>query len=360
MNPDPVIDVDGHVLMEAADGWLDYFDAAEAREMEELLLGNRGHWYARDGGDKAAAYRAIRERNKGEGGWDPRARLTDMDAEGIDVAVLFGTEMGLNRDAYSPGICRGYNNWLADYCAADPERLRGVALLPLEDVDAACRELERAVGELGFAGFFMKSSVNRRTADAAHYDPIYATAERLDVPLLLHIPHELRTFVHEQLGYSFLRSHVIHPFSEMLSVLDVIFGGLLDRFELLRIGFMEGQVGWLPWFVWRMQEQYEEYAPRPGMDPGLNKPPMEYLDEGRLFFSCDPEEKYLGFAAGTRLTPQTLGEDCILWASDYPHSDAIFPGALETFMRQPDLSADQKRKITSRNARALLYGGAPG
>jgi predicted TIM-barrel fold metal-dependent hydrolase len=352
----PIIDVDGHVLMEAADGWLDYFSPAEAREMEDLLFANRRHWYARDAADRVQGYRAIRERNKGEGGWDARARLRDMDAEGIDVAVLFGTELGLSRDAYSPGVCRGYNDWLADYCAADPRRLRGVALLPLDHPEAASRELERAVRQLGFAGFLMKSSVGERTCDARFFDPVYASAEQLDVPLLLHIPHGVKQLIEDRFHYTFLRSHVVHPFSQMLALMDAILGGLLDRFRTLRIGFMEGQVGWLPWYVWRLDEQYAEYAPRPGLDPGIARRPSEYFDQGRLFFSCDPEEKYLGFAASARLTPATRGQDCIVWASDYPHSDAIFPGALKAFLEQPDLSAEQKRAITSDNALRLLYG----
>ena len=121
----PVIDADGHVLMEAAEGWLDYFERADAQHMEDLIVNNRRHWQQRAGVDKEAIYDAIRQRNKGEGGWDPKARLAVMDAEGIDVAVLFGTELGLNQEAYTPSVCRGYNDWLADYCAADPARLKG-------------------------------------------------------------------------------------------------------------------------------------------------------------------------------------------------------------------------------------------
>ena len=130
----PVIDADGHVLMEAAEGWLDYFECVDAERMESLIVDNRRHWQQREGVDKEAIYDAIRQRNKGEGGWDPKARLAVMDAEGIDVAVLFGTELGLNQEAYSPSVCRGYNRWLADYCAGDPARLKGVALLPLDDI----------------------------------------------------------------------------------------------------------------------------------------------------------------------------------------------------------------------------------
>ena len=75
MADDTVIDIDGHVLMEAADGWLDFFEPAEAREMERLLLQNRKHWYSREGLSHEALYASIRERVKGAGGWDPKARI---------------------------------------------------------------------------------------------------------------------------------------------------------------------------------------------------------------------------------------------------------------------------------------------
>ena len=349
----PVIDADGHVLMEAADGWLDYFERADAQLMEDLIVNNRRHWQRRDGVDKEAVFDAIRQRNKGEGGWDSQARLKVMDAEGIDVAVLFGTELGLNQEAYTPSVCRGYNDWLADYCAADPARLKGVALLPLDDIEAARAELERVVERAGFVGFFMKGSVRGWSCDAERYHPLYSTAEGLGVPMLVHIPHGVKDLLEQNFGYGFLRTHVVHSFAGMLASMDAIYGGLLDRFPRLRMAFLESQVGWLPWFVDRLDEQHATYSVRPGLETGLRRVPSAYLDEGRLFFSCDPDERYLAMAAGSQLAPGVAGEDCIVWASDYPHSDAIYPGALQALTQRDDLSAEQKRKLTRDNARRL-------
>jgi predicted TIM-barrel fold metal-dependent hydrolase len=353
---DSVIDIDGHVLMEAAPDWLDYFDAADARDMEALLLDNRRHWYSREGQSREELYRTIRERGNGSGGWDSKERLRVMDAEGIDCVLLFATEMGLKLDAYPASVCRGYNDWLADYCATDRERLWGVALLPLDDPEAASAELERCVREHSFKGFFTKNSVNGRMCDSAHYDPLYAAAERLDVPLLLHIPSQLKDLVEDRFGYDFLHSHVLHPVSQMLSVMDLLYGGVLDRFTRLRVGFMEGQVGWLPWYLARLDDQLQTYGSRPGLDPGAAKTPSHYLDEGRVFFSCDTDEPFLGFAVNAQLSEHTRGEDCIVWGSDYPHSDCIYPGALATFRAQPGLSDEQRRRITNSNPRRLLFG----
>jgi predicted TIM-barrel fold metal-dependent hydrolase len=349
-----VIDADGHVLMEAADGWLDYFDASDADHMQRLILDNRKHWYARAGNTPEVAQQMIRDRCKGAGGWDPKVRLRVMDEEGIDLAVLFATELGLSLDAYGPGVCRGYNDWLAEFCATDHERLRGIALLPLADIDAACAELRRCVEQHRFVGFFMKGSVENRTCDASHFDPLYAEAERLGVPLLIHIPHGVKAVLEDQFGYDFLRSHVMHPVAGMLACVDAVLGGIFERFDALRVGIMEAQVGWLPWLVSRMDEQHDEYTTRPGFTTPLRRDPSSYFDGGRIFFSCDADERYLGFAANEALTEHTRGEDLILWATDYPHSDAIYPGAVSALSERDDLDAGQKEKILGGNAARLF------
>ncbi len=352
----PVIDADGHVLMECVPNWTSFFSKEDGEDMESNLLSHRGHHTDRPGSSREQIYETLRGRNKGAGGWDSKVRLEHMDDEGIDIAVLFGTEMTLNREFYTPSVCRGYNDWLADFCSADPERLKGVALLPLGDMDAAVKELDRAVGELGFVTFFMKNSHEDKSADSEHFFPLYEAAEGMNVPLSVHIPHGAKKIIADTYHYDYVKGHAIHPFSSMLSVMDVLYGGVMDRFEKLRIGFMEGQVGWIPWWLWRLDEQLEEFGTRPGLELGLKKQPSEYIEEGRLFFSCDPEEKYLAFAANTRVADNTTCEDYILWASDYPHSDGIFPGAVTTFLDQEELTEQQKDKILRDNPRAFLYG----
>src|SRR2546425_6703842 len=102
------------------------------------------------------------------GGWDPQARLRDMDSEGIDLAVLFPSVAfylpETSDAALMAALCRGYNDWLADYCRAAPSRLFGVAMLPLADIDASIRELERATEKLGFRGAFVRPNPDGRRA----------------------------------------------------------------------------------------------------------------------------------------------------------------------------------------------------
>ena len=118
------------------------------------------------------------------------------------------------------------------------------------------------------------------------------------------------------------------------------------------MAFLESQVGWLPWFVDRLDEQHATYSVRPGLETGLRRVPSAYLDEGRIFFSCDPDERYLAMAAGAQLAPGVAGEDCILWASDYPHPDAKIPGVVKELEKAVEpLRPEEQNEILGASAR---------
>src|SRR5205085_10689780 len=126
-----------------------------------------------------------------EGGKDPTVRLAVLDTEGIDAAVLYPS-LGLMYGLYDDGptaaaMCAANNDWLAEYCAADRHRLIGVALLPQQDPELAARELERCVERHGFVGGVVRPNrIAGRTIDDDAYQPLWAAAEALDVPIVLH------------------------------------------------------------------------------------------------------------------------------------------------------------------------------
>ncbi len=349
MKSNPVIDVDGHVTMELVPNWTRYFAPADAKFLEALVLRPPSlRFWVTDGMTDAEIYEGLRSRLKGDGGWDPEVRLRDMDTDGIDVAVLFGNEISLNQEFYSPAICQGYNNWLHDYCNTDPDRLKAIALLPLGDVEAALTEMNRAVKELGCVGVLMKPSVEEKRSDDPSFLPIYAEAERLGIPVDFHISHGVRFDLQRKYGYDYIRSHAFgSPASMMLTMMDLSFGGVLERFQKLRVAFLEGAVGWVPYWLGRLDD---EYGIRPNDVPGLKKLPSEYLTEDRIYYCCEPDEAHLAYALNV------VGEDQIVWASDYPHADAIFPGALSAFMEQEGLSDRQRSKVLTDNALALMSG----
>ncbi|MBI3743234.1 MAG: amidohydrolase family protein [Chloroflexi bacterium] len=124
------------------------------------------------------------------GMWDPHKRIKDMDIEGIDVAVLFGGAVGLgvsglHDQQLAMAMTRGYNEWLADYCAPYRARLKGVAAAPLQDVSSAMLELRRAVREHGFVGISVPVNVGGKPMDHPEYRPLYEGAQELDIPICI-------------------------------------------------------------------------------------------------------------------------------------------------------------------------------
>ena len=145
----PVIDADGHVF-EPDSLWEKYLDSRYHERRPRLIRDERGTTrYELEGvrippgtGRGAWAPEGLMEASlHREGGVDPKARLVDMDTEGIDVAVLYGT-FGLalwlaEEPAFCAALCRAYNDWLADYCATDPARLKASVALPLRSMPGA-------------------------------------------------------------------------------------------------------------------------------------------------------------------------------------------------------------------------------
>jgi uncharacterized protein len=295
-----------------------------------------------------------------EGMRHPAARLVDMDAEGIDVAVLFGTYIGLSfpnvgDPRLAVGLARAYNDWLAEYCAAAPERLKGVALLPVQDVPAAVAELERATTRLGHVTGMLPTNVHGKNLDHPDLDPLYDAAAALGVPLSVHagVGHNgvLGQYGTPAAGTDrfdrFFFTHcVAFPFEQMIAVLSVVCGGVLDRFPTLRIGFFEAGCGWLPYWMQRMDEHYERLRPQV---PLLQRPPSEHVRGERFFVSCDADEETLPEVVAH------VGAERILYASDYAHWDSNFPNSVRLIAERETLAAPAKAQILGANA-ARFFG----
>jgi predicted TIM-barrel fold metal-dependent hydrolase len=338
VSPYPVLDADGHVEPPVATDWGRYV----AQPWADAMRRHAERMHAR--------YGEITARRSGM--WDPHARISDMDLEGIDVAVLFGGLVGIDPvDVPETADCavasaRGYNDWLADYCAGHPERLKGVACLPLRDMQLACRELERAVTELGFVSAVLPVQVGEHHLDSGYFSPLYELAEALDVGLSIHAPgfygdaYELRWPTH-------FRRHAYGFVAGLLAAsMDLLCGGVLERHPSLRVALLEGGCGWLPFWIERLDDHYRDL---PGEAPAIRQPPGSYLASGRLFVSCEPAEKALPHVLSA------LGDDLVVYASDYAHYDCLYPESVRTLQKRGDLSESARRKILRDNA-ARLFG----
>jgi predicted TIM-barrel fold metal-dependent hydrolase len=125
------------------------------------------------------------------GGFDPHKRIPDMDLDGIDAAFLYPS-MGLFAGAVhdpqlASALCRAYNRWLADYCKPYPDRLFGIAMLPMQSIDHAIAEMRFARRDLGFRGGFIRPNpYNNRMLHDPAYDPLWSAAEDLDFSIGIH------------------------------------------------------------------------------------------------------------------------------------------------------------------------------
>ncbi|MBL4622408.1 MAG: amidohydrolase [Immundisolibacteraceae bacterium] len=337
-----VIDADGHIL-EPRNLWEEYGEAKyrdrlpriEMRNGKEVFrvdqdnvvdtgfgLGFIGAMGSRDEGGtftNTGAYETGRE-----GGWNPHARIVDMDREGIDAAFLYPT-LGLfmspvkDPDLAAAGA-RAYNRWLADYCGEYPERLFGIAMIPLQSVEHAIAEMEFAQQQLGFrAGFIRPNPQNDRYLHDPYYYPLWEAAEANGFAFGIHegAAGGQPTLGVERFDSFAVRHLVSHTFEMMAAAASVIMCGVCEKYPNLRFGFMEASGGWMAGWLDRMDRHYT--------DKGMNDTVITDLPSNifrrQCFIAFEPVEKSLVAVA------EYIGQQNILWATDYPHPDGFWNAA---------------------------------
>ena len=345
-----VIDVDGHVF-EPEHVWEEYLDSAFQSRRPRIVRDNRNTTrYMLEGrlippGEGRGAWAPegiVEATTHRDGGFDPKLRLEDMDTEGIDVAVLYGS-FGLalwqaQDPEFAIALCRAYNDWLADYCRTNSRRLKGTPALPLATMSAAVEEARRAVTELDMVALTLLSNTGGRGADDPYLDPLYTLAEELDVPITFHAGGG--RFVEERFTNYALSHTCAFPFDIMYGITCVLGGGVLERFPKLRVSFLEAGCGFFPYYLDRLDEHYEK---RVGEMP-IPRPPSEYVRQGRVLVSCEPDEHAIVYVC------ERVGSDKILYASDYPHWDADFPNTVRAISERDDLTDEAKDNILGANA----------
>ncbi len=333
MHNEKIIDADGHVRDR---------DADIRSHMEEPYCRRKGSLLPNDEWD-SSMYGKL-----GMDIHDVPTRLRDMDKEGIEVSVLFPTGgfavSRLPEKDYAAAFCRGYNNWIASVCNESP-RLEGVGLVPFQDVPAAVKEVNRAITKLRLVGITVGTFGMKEHLGEPTFWPIYEELQRLNAPLLI---HNARSGPAGEVRFdTFLFKHTVgRPFETMLDCAALMYGGVPEKFPKLRVAFLECGIGWVPYWMDRMDEEYEKRASEA---PLLKAKPSEYMTNGNWFYSTEPEEASLPYAA------ERVGEDNVLFASDYPHWDGMFPHVVSTLRGRKDLSDTTKQKILGENAKRM-YG----
>src|SRR5271156_6818644 len=183
-----VVDADGHIL-EPLDLWNNYIDPKFRDRAPRIVKGENGK--ERLIIEEHAAGDTMEYKEGKAGGFDPHARIPDMDADGIDAAFLYPS-LGLFAGAIhdpelAAAVCRAYNRWLADYSKPYPDRLFGIAMLPLQSVELAIDEMKFAKKQLGMRGGFIRPNpYSDKMIHDARYEPFWQAAEDLDFAIGFH------------------------------------------------------------------------------------------------------------------------------------------------------------------------------
>ena len=359
MSRPTVIDADGHV-QEKYIRWEDYLEEPYRSQAPRVVKDNSGVdflmvegklWPKPSGpgvGNVGAGYSRRPQATTGMA--DPVQRIKDMDLEGIDTAVLFGTNVFLSLAYYEDAdnacaLARAYNDWLAEYCSQDRDRLKGVALVPIQEPLEAAKEPRRCVTELGFVAVGTPAhSTAGGNLDNPALRPFFAAAEELDVPVCIHVGAGRPAAGTERSTNAFFNHVITHPFEQMIGALCIVAGGILEEFPRLRVAFLEAGAGWVPYWIERMDEHYEYMQPAV---PWLKKTPGEYMRSEQVFYSFEPDEQTLPFVL------DFVGHDRLVFASDYNHGDCKFPHTVSSMLERKDLPEGAMNRIMNENARRL-------
>ena len=370
-----MISADSHVI-EPPDVWTDRLDHDWGDRAPHVRRDDDGNdWWYVDGhrtnsfaggtqagrrfADPDALVLADRFENVRTSAYDPDRYVDENRTDGVTASVLYPTQQmqhyAVRNSALVDATCRSYNDWLAEFCAAHPLQLRGVAALNVDDIEVAATELERVAG-LGLAAGLIPVGLplGRTYADPA-FDRLWAAAAHFEVPLSLHIgtyranPDREKAPVipgsqsatHKPAQTAFATAD--HWVRQALG--DLIFSGVFERHPRLRVVSAEHEVGWLPFFVERMDYTYTQRATK-GHRFASGVVPSDFVRANIWAQFC--EDPMAGAVA------RAIGSDRLMWGSDYPHSEGLFPRSREVFAaRTADLDEVDRTRVATGNAAAL-------
>jgi uncharacterized protein len=214
----------------------------------------------------------------------------------------------------------------------------------MRNIELGVEELKRTAKEPWKVGVLCSSHIEDLNLDHPKFYPLWAAAQDLDLPICIHAgcgrpPYALGT--NESSNNLFMMHAMAHPFEQMRALAAVIGGGVLDQFPKLRFAFLEAGVGWVPWWVDRLTEHAEKL---PSHVPLMKQSPKDYFLDGRCFMTCEPDEPML------EPVIEQMGDEWILYASDYPHWDCSYPDSVKRLIGRPTLSDATKARVLGENA----------
>ena len=282
---------------------------------------------------------------------DPVLRIKDQDRDGIQAEVLFGilgAGARLNDGDAATEMMRIYNDWLADFCDSQPERFAGLASIPNHDVAAAAAEIERVVKRGALRGLEVANSLDMKPLFDPDWDPLWKAVAGAGLPLHFHTIGAKKPDFESMPPLQARQAHAVHITGFQLAMarilMEIIYSGVLETYPSLNVVIAESGIGWIPYILERMDMEWEEQY----KDLTLKMKPSAYWHR-----QC--RATYQSDETGLRLL-DILGEDNIMWGSDFPHPDGVWPDS-QSFIEKElgHLPEATRHKLICGNA-AKLYG----
>jgi len=284
------------------------------------------------------------------GGWDPIVRMADMETDGVSAEVLYPS-LGLGLycvedAALQEALFRTYNDWLIDYCQKIPDRLYGIALVSMYDIDHAIAETERCKKE-GMVGTMIWQVPHPKLPfTAEHYERFWAASQDLDMPVHLHILTGFGASMHRGTakGITRYRNSVSQTREIEDALFEMIFSGIFERYPTLNIVSVENEVGWMPFWLGQCDKAFKRH--RHAEKLTIDKLSSEY-------FKRQVYATFFNDHVGGRLFSWWGADNC-MWSNDYPHQNSTWPNSRDVIARDMGhLAAADRAKLLNTNVTKL-------
>ena len=360
-----VIDADGH-FYEPEDLWDKYLspEFQDRRPKVARMLGNSMVQFEGEEGGVSRSEKLFSEMDNKFGhafrdGWTLESRIKDMDTEGWDIQVCLPTK-AVSLPAFIPddvqgAMCCAYNSWAHDFCSGAPKRIKFTATVPGHDIDDMVAEIRRSVSELGAVSIFLPKAIPEKMWHHPDYIKVWETVTDLEVPISVHgsssasgEPWTNARYNPHAGPFIALGQAIGFPFENMINLGHFMYSGILDKFPNLKLLILEANSGWVPFWLNRLEKYCEGRQSVFFDDHPLNLTPQEYFLR-QCAVAADADEPSIKYVV------DYIGDDNIVFNTDYPHPDAPATNEpLPNMMEQP-LSEDTKRKILWDNS-VKIYG----
>ena len=270
--------------------------------------------------------------------FDVEAKLAAMDAAGVSLTALSINDPGPEWfGADGPTVAQMLNDFVAGVVRQHPTRFFGLCVLPLQDMRASLRELDRCVRQLGMKGILLYTNLAGQFPDEPQFRPMFARAVELDIPVLLHPAKPITIDLVK--GYE-MTSTLGNMFDNTIALTRLLMSGLLDEFSGLKL-VCPHLGGTLPYIVGRLDHQVNVLKRGPR---NLTRSPSEYLRSIWL-------DVVSPLPLAIRFGHEFMGPDRLVFSSDHPW---VEPGLIVDCVTRAGLSAGDQEKIFSGNARRLF------